>query len=44
MARFPKDAPKGRVIKALERLGFRLVRSTNTLRWCATTPTAPGRR
>ena len=26
MARFPKDAPKTRVVKALERLGFRLVR------------------
>ena len=26
MARFPVDAPRARVIKALERLGFRLVR------------------
>lgn len=26
MAGFPVDAPKRRVIKALERLGFRLVR------------------
>lgn len=26
MARFPVDAPKRRVIKALEQLGFRLVR------------------
>lgn len=26
MARFPIDAPKGRVIKALERLGFRMLR------------------
>ena len=26
MAKFPKDAPKRRVVKALERLGFRLVR------------------
>jgi hypothetical protein len=26
MGRFPLDAPKGRVVKALERLGFRLVR------------------
>lgn len=26
MARFPKDAPKRRVVKTLERLGFRLIR------------------
>jgi predicted RNA binding protein YcfA (HicA-like mRNA interferase family) len=26
VARFPKDAPKRRVIRALERLGFRLLR------------------
>jgi len=26
MARFPRDAPKQRVLKALESLGFRLVR------------------
>jgi hypothetical protein len=26
MARFPVDAPKRRVIKALEQLGFRMVR------------------
>jgi len=26
MPKFPKDAPKRRAIKALERLGFRLVR------------------
>jgi len=26
MAKFPKDAPKRRVVKALARLGFRLVR------------------
>ncbi len=26
MAKFPKDAPKRRVVKALERLSFRLVR------------------
>ena len=27
MARFPIDAPKRRVLKALEQLGFRLVRA-----------------
>jgi len=26
MARFPVDAPKGKVIKALELLGFRILR------------------
>lgn len=26
MARFPRDAPKQRVVKALESLGFRLIR------------------
>jgi predicted RNA binding protein YcfA (HicA-like mRNA interferase family) len=29
MARFPMEAPHERVIKALERLGFRLVREGN---------------
>jgi predicted RNA binding protein YcfA (HicA-like mRNA interferase family) len=29
MARFPMDAPRERVIKALERLGFHLVREGN---------------
>ena len=29
MARFPADAPRDRVIQALERLGFRLVREGN---------------
>ena len=29
MARFPVDAPRERVIKAFERLGFRLVREGN---------------
>ena len=29
MARFPLDAPHERVIKVLERLGFRLVREGN---------------
>ena len=31
MARFPSDAPRERVIKAFERLGFRLVREGNHL-------------
>ena len=29
MARFPADAPRDRVIKAFERLGFRLMREGN---------------
>ena len=29
MPKFPKDAPKGKVIKAFERLGFLLVRKGN---------------
>jgi hypothetical protein len=29
MARFPVDAPRDRVIKAFERLGFRLMREGN---------------
>jgi predicted RNA binding protein YcfA (HicA-like mRNA interferase family) len=29
MARFPVDAPRDRVLKALERLGFQLVREGN---------------
>ncbi len=29
MAKFPVDAPKSRVIKALEALGFRLIREAN---------------
>ncbi len=37
MARFPKDAPKRRVIRTLERLGFQMVREHEHI---ATTPTA----
>lgn len=29
MQRFPVDAPKNRVIRALERLGFRIIREGN---------------
>jgi predicted RNA binding protein YcfA (HicA-like mRNA interferase family) len=29
MPKFPVDAPKGKIIKAFERLGFRLVREGN---------------
>ena len=29
MPKFPVDAPKAKVLKALERLGFRLVREGN---------------
>ncbi len=29
MPKFPVDAPKGKVIKALERLGFHMVRKGN---------------
>ena len=31
MTRFPRDAPRERVIKVFERLGFRLVREGNHL-------------
>ena len=30
MPRFPVDAPKNRVIRALERLGYRPIRERNT--------------
>ena len=29
MPRFPTDAPKNRVIRALERLGYRIIRERN---------------
>ena len=29
MPRFPTDAPKGKVIRALERLGYRIIREGN---------------
>ena len=32
MPKFPVDAPKGKVIKALERLGFHMVRKGNHIR------------
>jgi hypothetical protein len=44
MAPLPKDVPKRRVIKTLERLGFRLVREHEHISWNGTTPTAHGRR
>ena len=35
MARFPVDAPKRKVVKALETLGFRTVREKSTFPWRA---------
>jgi hypothetical protein len=39
MTRFPRDAPKRRVVKTLERLGFRIVREHEHISflWCAKT-------
>jgi hypothetical protein len=37
VGKFPVDAPKARVLRALEALGFRLVRERDISRWCAIT-------
>ena len=44
MARFPVDAPRDRVIKAFERLGFRLVREGNHMAMLRENPMARGHR
>ncbi len=39
MAKFPVDAPKRKVVKALERLGFQTVRKKSTFLWYVKTQT-----
>jgi hypothetical protein len=34
MAKFPVDAPKRKVIKTLETLGFQIVREKEHISWC----------
>jgi len=38
MARFPVDAPRRRVVRALERLGFRIVREREHISMIRTNP------
>jgi predicted RNA binding protein YcfA (HicA-like mRNA interferase family) len=42
MPRFPVDAPKNRVIRALERLGYRIIRERNHI--CMTRENSDGSR
>ncbi len=44
MAKFPVDAPKAKVIRTLEMLGFRLLREGAHIRWFAKSPTGRTRR